>query len=108
MCSMKKPSLLRSTEQLASFSWASLGAEVQQTAPTLYAFLDHVLQLHTAPSREKRKKTMKYRRVKKEGIMGLCTAILCRYRNHSMNLIQRLISIILYRGGASKQVQSMF
>ena len=107
LCAIKKRSILRQTEPLAlqTFSWESFATEVKLTAPTLFAVLDGSLEVHIPPSREKRRKTGKTRRVSKAAILGLCTAILCRYRNQSMNLVQRLLSVLLYKGGANKQVR---
>lgn len=102
MCSLCTSSILR-TDKLLSFSWSDLEKELQDLAPTLYVLLDRALEIHISPSRAKGRKTNKYRRVRKDGILGLCAALLCRYRNQSMNLLQRLVSVILYRGGASKQ-----
>ena len=106
MCAVKKKSLLTSSDPsaLASFSWDSFEKEVQETAPTLYSLLDGALTVHTPPSR---RKGNNFRRVGKEGILRLCAAILCRYRNQSMNLVKRIVSLILHRGGASKQVSQI-
>ena len=106
LCTVKNESIMRSSQPstLRDFSWESLVTEVKLAAPTLTAILDGSLEVHTSPSKEKRRKTVKTRRVNKAAIVGLCTAILCRYRNQSMNLVQRLISVLMYKGGASKQV----
>jgi len=37
-------------------------------------------------------------------ILGDCAALLLRHRNHNLNAVQRIISIILYGGHAAKQV----
>jgi len=37
-------------------------------------------------------------------ILGVCAALLLRHRNHNMNVVQRIISIILHGGHAAKQV----
>lgn len=103
MCTLKKESILRMSEPTAlqKFSWEALATEVKETAPNLFGILDGSLQVQVTPSQQKGRKS---RRVNKTAILGLCTAILCRYRNQSMNLVQRLVSLILYKGGASKQV----
>ena len=44
-------------------------------------------------------------RVRQSQIIGLSAAILLRYRNHSMNLVQRILSVLLYNGHVSKQVR---
>ena len=106
LCAINSESVLRATEldALLSFSWDSFKREVKQTAPSLFALLDGSLEVQVSYSKERRRKTSKTRRVDKTAILGLCVAILCRYRNQSMNLVQRFISIVLYKGGASKQV----
>ena len=37
-------------------------------------------------------------------VVGTCTAILLKHRNPKMGLLQKIISLILYSGHASKQV----
>ena len=106
LCSIQNNSILRSTEPsaLQTFSWDSFLAEVKETAPTLLTILDGLLEVHIAPSKEKRKKTAKIQHGNKAATIGLCTAILYRYRNQSMNLVEHLLSIFMYKGGANKQV----
>ena len=43
-------------------------------------------------------------RVNDEAVIGICAAILIRHQNPQMNLLQRLISMILYNGHAPKMV----
>ena len=86
------------------FSWEDFNTELEKTAPNLFALLNGILHVHSPPSQRKRRKSDKLRHVNKNAILGFCAALLCRYRNQSMNLVQRLISMVLYRGGANKQV----
>ena len=37
-------------------------------------------------------------------ILGVCAALLLRHRNHNLNAVQRIISIILHGGHAAKWV----
>ena len=106
MCSLHHNSVLRSTSPIAlkKFSWMELEEEIRRTAPTLHALLDGTLHVHIPPSAQRRRARSKTRRVNKSAVLGFCAAILCRYRNQSMNLVQRLLSVLLYKSGASKQV----
>ena len=106
MCSLKSPSMLRRSDlfALSLFSWEDFNTKVEKTAPNLFALLNGILHVHSPPSQRKRRKSDKLCRVNKNAILGFCAALLCRYRNQSMNLVQRLISLVLYRGGANKQV----
>lgn len=38
-------------------------------------------------------------------IVAVCAAILLRYKNQRMNMLQHMVSLILHRGHAGKQVQ---
>ena len=40
-------------------------------------------------------------------VIGMCAAILLRHRNTHMNLVQRIISTLLYSGHAPKQVRKL-
>lgn len=37
-------------------------------------------------------------------VIGMCFALILKHRNPSLNLIQKIISLILYAGHSSKQV----
>ena len=106
MCRMSmisKPSYLRGSapQDVVSFSWDCIVHELQEKAPTLYSLLHSATSVTISPS--KARKTS--RRAKQIPIIGICAAILLQCRCHSMNLVQRLLSILLYNGGASKQVR---
>lgn len=102
MCKRDDPSVLRnsSREAMQSFSWDSLVDELQEKAPTF-------LQLLRGCIRTKRRLVSKTGRsyiANENTIIGLCAAILLRHRNTRMNLVQRIISVILYSGHTPKQV----
>ena len=90
LCSNLVPSVLRdkSNDGLKSFQWKCLLDELQTHAPMLLEIL---------------KSCTKVRRPQ-QAVIGVITAILCRNRRNSASLIQRLISVILYSGHASKMV----
>ena len=46
------------------------------------------------------------RRTSNEIVRVVCASIILRHRNQEMNLLQKIISVILHRGGAAKQVSS--
>ena len=102
MCAITKPSMLRAStpKAFASFDWNKLESELESRAPTLLSVLRSATVVNVPPSKA-RKKTY---RVKQSQVIGICAAILLRYRNQSMNLVQRILSVLLYNGCASKQV----
>ena len=102
MCAITKPSMLRAStpEALASFNWNKLESELESRAPSLFSVLRSATVVNVPPSKA-RKKTY---RVKQSQVIGICAAILLRHRNQSMNLVQRILSVLLYNGCASKQV----
>ena len=44
-------------------------------------------------------------RPSEEAVVGVCAAIMLRNQNVHMNLLQRIVSLILHNGHASKQVR---
>ena len=103
MCSIKNPSMLRAStpEALTSFDWNKLESELELRAPSLFSLLRSATSVNVPPSK-KRKRTY---RVQQSQVIGICAAILLRHRNQSMNLLQRILSVLLYNGNASKQVR---
>lgn len=103
MCGLSSISVLRdfTSGRLQSFQWEDLIKEMQQSAPTLLEILQECVL------RKKRKQqTGRLRRVKDENIIGICAAILLRHQNPQMNLIQRIVSLLLYSGHAPKLVST--
>lgn len=100
-CSVESYSLLNSRDPktLKSFTWQDLQSQLQKTAP----LTTNVLNIFVTSGRP-----AKSRRGPQSAnvmaIVGMCSALLLRARSRNMNLIQRLISVILYGGHANKQV----
>lgn len=102
ICGRKVSTILRnrSFEAMQSFSWGKLVQELEQLSPTFYRILKDCVQ-------RKRKKVSKRGvsyAVDDNSVIGICAAILLRHRNTHMNLVQRIISSLLYSGHTSKQV----
>ncbi len=102
MCSIMTPSILRDTTPTAlqSFKWEALVQEMKVRAPTLLAILSSCVQ------KKPPKLGQKTCCVKNEAVIGVCAAVLLRRRNHSLNLLQRVVSMILYSNHAGKQVHT--
>ena len=96
MCRNSASSILQdsSPTALQSFNWETLISELNNRAPTL-------LQLLRGAINTKRcqylRKSRTYR-VPDATIVGMCSAIILRHKSHKMNLVQRLLSTILYMG----------
>ena len=93
LCSNLVPSVLRdkSNNGLKSFQWKCLLDELQTHAPMLLEILKSCTKVRWPISQQ-------------QAVIGVITAILCKNRRNSASLIQRLISVILYSGHASKMV----
>ena len=93
LCSNLVPSVLRdkSNDGLKSFQWKCLLDELQTHAPMLLEILKSCTKVRRPISQQ-------------QAVIGVITAILCKNRRNSASLIQRLISVILYSGHASKMV----
>ncbi len=102
MCSVMSPSILRETEPevLQSFTWESLIEELNVKAPTLLNVL------RSCVAKKPVKPGRRSYRVKEEAVIGICAAILLRNRNQSLNLVQRIVSMILYSNHAGKRVSA--
>ena len=82
----------QSTEDLKEFKWDELHAELSNQAPTLRSVL-----LAATKTRVPRPNT--------HVVIGTCVAILLKHRNPKMSLLQKIISLVLYAGHASKRVR---
>ena len=93
MCSHNVNSILRQTscEALGNFHWSNVIRELQQHAPTLMTILNACT------------KTRRYKK-NRNGVIGMCAALLLKFRYNRMSLVQKLISTILYAGHNGKQV----
>ena len=78
--------------ELERFSWEKILDEVSANAPVLLNMLTAITKTKT-----KRSNTQAI-------IIGMCIAILLKHRSRRMNLVQKIVSLILYNGSASKQV----
>ena len=91
MCSHKVDSILQRTSALSSFQWIDLMNELEAHAPTLLT----VLNSATRTRRD---------RCNRDGVIGMCAALLLKFRYNRMSLVHKVISTILYAGHSSKQV----
>lgn len=95
-----------SLESVQSFSWDAAATELETQAPLLTAVLRGIVCV------KRRVRVRKLRRRKKQAshrpsdtaVLCICAAIMLRHRNVHMNMLQRIVSLILYNGHASKQV----
>ena len=102
VCSKKASSLLRkhTPDAIRSFTWGDLAQELEQQSPIFYQVLKDCVH------RKRRKvsaRGVSYR-VNDNAVIGTCAAILLHHHNTHMNLVQRIVSTLLYGGHAPKQV----
>lgn len=104
MCARKNKSVLRDTtpKSVKSFSWKTLLCELGTHAPIFTQVLRGIMQVKRRIRTTKPRK--KSSRPSEEAVVGVCAAIMLRHRNVHMNLLQRIVSLILHNGHASKQV----
>ena len=93
LCSDQVGSILqsRSLSDLGEFTWEKFYSELKQHAPLLLSILQQSTKTRVQRSNQK-------------VVICLCVAIICKYRRPTMNLVQKIPSLILYTGHASKQV----
>ena len=93
MCSDRTNSILRSQSQddLKTFTWSKLLAELSVHAPILYS----ILQAATSVKRA---------RINTDGVIGTCAAVILKHRFSKMSLFQKILSLTIYSGHPSKQV----
>lgn len=93
MCSLRVHSILKneSTEMLKSFEWDKLISEVKVYAPLLYqVFLSCTKTRHPKSNQNV--------------IIGMCIAMLLKYRYDRMSMVQKIIGLIMYAGHCGKKV----
>lgn len=110
ICSKKNWSILRdsSVSTLMSFTWDTLISELSVHAPTFLEVLRGIVRVkHRVRGKKARARTSKPR---ENAVVGICAAIMLKNKNIHMNLFQKIVSLILYNGHATKQVpkQSWF
>lgn len=93
MCSNDVNSILQRTSAVSSFQWVDLLNELESHAPTLMTILNSATI------------TRGYR-CNRSGVIGMCAALLLKFRYNRMNVVQKLISTILHAGHAGKQVSN--
>lgn len=91
MCSHNVNSILQRMSALTSFQWVDLMNELEVHAPTLMRILSSATKTRR-------------NRPNRSGVIGMCAALLLKFRYSRMSLVQKLISTILYAGHSSKQV----
>lgn len=93
LCSNKNSSVLKdkTMSALETFSWDKLTSEMKVSAPTLLSILTSCTNTRRANNN-------------RDSIIGAVCAMLCKHRNPTASLFQRMMSIILYSGHASKRV----
>ena len=95
LCSDKTDSILRkhSPKTFKEFTWDALTKELLVNAPVLMSILEGCTET-------------KVERVNRKAVIGMCVVLLLKHRFMKMCLVQKIISLILYAGQASKQVIS--
>ena len=93
MTSDNAKSVLRSQDAdiLKTFHWDTLLRELSKFTPVL-----RMLLAAATKTRVPRSNT--------DAVIGMCAAILLSHQNPTMNLVQKINSLILYAGHSSKQV----
>ena len=102
LCSQKVNSILRRKDStsLQEFNIRDVVSEMKVHAPSVLSLLRGCLQ---GRNRSRAKKTTS-RAFDEDLVVGIYSAILLRGRSQRMSLLQRVISLILYCGHASKRV----
>lgn len=93
MCSNEVSSVLqdKKAKALSDFTWQKLMVELAANAPTLLQVLQGCTFTRTP-------------RKNRVATIGMCAAILLRFRHQRMNLVQRILSLILHAGHSAKLV----
>ena len=87
----------RNLDALQTFSWEKLHAELRLTAPTFYRVLQGLVNVRRRDNVPQKRRYCPL----DSAVLGVCAAILLRHRNHNFNLVQRIISLIIYSGHTS-------
>ena len=104
ICSTKKPFMLRSLtpEAAASLDWSKLESELELSVPSLFSILKSATCENTS---NKSKEDQSSSEAESKYWPMCCNSPLPH--NHSMNLVQRILSVLLYNGHASKPVRQL-
>ena len=84
----------KDAKSLKTFAWGPIVNEAKKHAPTLV----ELLRIST--------QTGKRRNLQgnHDTLIGLCISMICKHRNPSMALFQRVVSLVLYAGHSGKKV----
>lgn len=106
LCSKKVNSVLRKRDfsTIQTFNIQAVIKEMEEHAPSVLTILRGCL-LGRKPSKQKK---MKSRIIDIDLLVSVCCALLLRGRSQRMNLLQRIISIVLYCGHTSKRVSVLY
>ncbi len=108
MCSMKTNSVLRAKDptSLQKFNFKALIEEMRSVAPKTLSLLRSCIanRKRSRATNVKTKGRTKSRVFDCDNVVGVCCALLLRGRSQRMNLLQRLVSCVLYSGHSSKKV----
>ncbi len=83
--------LYKSKDSIYEFEWERVCLEIATHAPVLLKVLTAATKTRT-------------QRPNQSAVIGTCFAVILKHRNPNLNLLQRVISLILYSGHCSKQV----
>jgi hypothetical protein len=107
MCAISRKCVLRqkSKKSIACFSWDKVYSELLKYAPTLHSVLKACVEVKR-PKRPRLKPGIQIVDQKKRNVIviSMCGAIFLRNKNMHMNLFQKVVSLLLHSGHASKQV----
>lgn len=87
------------SDKLQNFRWDDIVTELKSRAPVLHAFLSMCVDVKR---RQRAFKTT--HRISNAAAMGVCASVLLRHKNQHLNVLQHIVSLILHRGHAGKQV----
>ena len=90
----------RTVAAMKSFCWRDFVKELEATSPVFCAVLKECVE---RKRRKVSKRGTSYK-VDDSVVIGMCAAILLRHRNSNMNLVQRILSTLMYGGHAPKKV----
>ena len=75
---------------LHEFTWDVLLNELSSNAPVFFSILNSCTRTRK-------------RRYNQNAVIGICSAILLKFRSPMMNVVQKILSLILYAGHSRKQ-----
>lgn len=91
MCNFESILQSKSSDDLKQFKWSMIFDDLQSKAPTFLSFLMSATKTRRL-------------RMNRIPVVCFCTAIILKYRFNRLNLVQKIISLLLYSGNCSKEV----